>query len=366
MRIAYVNTVYQRSHTGGGHVHVGQFIKNALELGHEVWVYRGNQYPGAKDIPTNWFEHIKSLRKMDVLYIRIESSFPKICSWSLPPRRSLYGFPVVVWEFNTLPNELDIDNVKSSVEVRYFLKYSPGCDLAVCVSPALEEIVENKLFSKKHITVLNGSDPNKFKPDLTPVNRLHPFNENFNVVWIGTIKQKWHDIDMLGQAARLLWEQKENNNIVFHIIGAGLTGFIADMPPNVFYWGAEHYDRLPNWLSGMDVGLSLYHPGKSYYNAPLKVFDYMSSGLAVVSTEHPLIGDLLRGFGGGDLIIPHGDSKALVDILIQLEKNRERVMHLGAAGRQMVIEKYNWRRAVKDTMDAIEKIFKEKGKTPKA
>lgn len=366
MRIAYLKSNYSPAHTGGGSVHVGQFIKNALELGHEIWVYPGNQFPGTKIVPTDRLNHIKTLRKMDALYLRLENAAPKMLSWALPPRRLLYGFPLVVWEFNTLPNELSSEQQVLDKSNSKFYQYSPGCDLGICVSPALSDIVSNKLKIKRVLTISNGSDPDLFRPDAPIASRMLAFQGKFNVVWIGTIKESWHDLGLIGEAAKLLWEGDEGKNINLHIIGAGLAGFMAEMPPNIFYWGAEKYEVLHHWLSGMQVGLSLYKPGKSHYNSPLKLFDYLSSSLPVVSTEHPLAGDILKALGAEDLMIPFEDSKALANVLSRLSSDRERCKRLGAAGRQLVIEKYNWRKSVSDTLDEMEKILSEKGFKSKA
>lgn len=366
MRIAYLKSNYSPAHTGGGSVHVGQFIKNALKLGHEIWVYPGNQIPGTNIVPTDHLNHIKTLRKMDALYIRLENVAPKMLSWSLPPRRLLYEFPLVVWEFNTLPDELASESQVLDKSNSKFYKYSSGCDLGVCVSPNLSDIISNKLKIKRVVTISNGSDPELFTPEASVAPRMLAFQEKFNVVWIGTIKETWHDLDIIGEAAKLLWTDEKGRDINFHIIGAGMSGFMAEMPPNVFYWGAEKYEELPHWLSGMQTGLSLYKPGKSHYNSPLKLFDYLSSGLPVVSTEHPVAGDILRAVGAEDLMIPCQDPKALANVLVQLASEREQCKLFGAAGRQLIIEKFNWHQSVKDALDVMEEILKEKGKAQKA
>lgn len=363
MRIAYLNSNYYPAHTGGGYVHVGQFIKNALDLGHEIWVYPGNQFPGTRIVPTDRFNHIKTLRKMDALYIRLEDYTPKMLSWSLPPRRPLYGFPLVVWEFNTLPGELDTDKQTLDNYNSKFYQYSPGCDLGVCVSPALSAIISSKLKIKRLITVSNGSDPDLFRPDAPIAPRMITFQDKFNVVWIGTIRQTWHDMALIGEAAKLLWADNEGRGINLHIIGAGLSGFIAEMPPNVFYWGAEKYESLPNWLSGMQAGLSTYRPSRASLGSPLKIFDYMSSGLPFVSTEHPVADKILEELDAKDLVIPFQDSKTLANVLIGLVSDRERCERIGAASRRLVVEKYNWRKSVIDTLDIMSEILAEK-RTP--
>lgn len=359
MRIAYVNANYQQHHTGGGNAHIEQFVSNVIALGHEVWTYPGSPYPGLQHLPTSRLAHVRAMRSMDALYVRLENRLPMLCTWTIPPRRLLYGFPLVAWEFNTLPDELDpsLSDERSS---RLLHHCSRGCDLAVCVSPALTDIVRNELQVKQVLTVPNGSDPSKFRPDAAVVDRLSVFKEKFNVVWIGSIKESWHDLELLKAAAVHIQSNGQGNDIQFHILGAGLNAMMGSMPPNVFYWGAEIYDHLPNWLAGMQVGLSLYQVSRASFGSPLKLFDYLSSGLSVISTEHPVAGELLSTIGCPDLVIPHGDAAALADALLRLAGDRERVRRLGMAGRQLVIDRYNWRRAVQDTLNEMEMILKEK------
>lgn len=345
---------------------MGQFVANAAALGHEIWAYRGNEFPGAHTIPITRFDHIKTMRRMDVLYVRVESKFPEICTWSLSPRRLLYGFPVVVWEFNTVPEyELLRGRSEKNVHqtIRSFKRYSRGCDLAICMTPGLAEYVQDDLGIKRILVVPNGSDPKLFRPDAPIVKRMLPFQDKFNVVWIGSAKEAWHDFQMLGEAAQVVWETDPDKLINFHILGPGLPGTVADMPPNVYYWGAEYYENLPHWLAGMDVGVSLYRPGPADFATPLKVFDYMASGLAVVSTPQPFMSELFDRLDQPDLLVPSGDSKLLAETLLRLASDRERVRRMGRAGRELVVRHYNWRRAVQDTMNEIETILQEHKKT---
>ena len=115
----------------------------------------------------------------------------------------------------------------------------------------------------------------------------------------------------------------------------------------------------------MDVGLSLYRPGPADLATPLKVFDYMASGLAVVSTAQPFMSELFGELRQSDLLIPPGDSKRLADVLLGLASDKARVRRQGQAGRQLVIDHYNWRRAVQDTLTEIQAILQERRKTTK-
>jgi len=338
---------------------MGQFVSNAIAQGHEIWAYPNHSYPEAHTIPTNHIEHIRTMRRMDALYVRVERSTPDVCAWAVPPRRSLYRFPVVVWEFNAIPN--DVLSESAFRRGRQSLKhYSQGCDLAICMTLSLAEHIQKGLNIQRILLVPNASDPEQFRPDLPVVKRMLPFQDKFNVVWMGSAKEIWHDFKMLSEAARILWETNPDGNVVYHNIGPDPSGVMADMPPNIYYWGAEYYGKLPNWLSGMDVGLNLYRPGP-WDNAPLKVFDYMASGLAVVSTPQPFMRALLEKLEQPDLLVPLSDSQRLVEILTALASDRERTRRKGQAGRQLVIDYYNWERAVRDTMNEIGSILREKG-----
>lgn len=365
MRLAYLNTNYKNQHTGGGPVHMGQFIENALQQGHEVWGYANTRHPGVRRIPEERWQHIRTMRQMDVLYVRIEGGLPSEGRWALPPRRLLYGFPVVAWEFNTSP-EYGYQRGQSQAVVSRvlsaFQRYGKGCDLAVCVTHKLADYVHNTLGISNTLVVPNGSDPELFRPDAPIAQRMLPFQGQFNVVWIGSGKERWHDFEMLRDAARILSRDNADKKINFHVIGPDITGVMADMPGNVYYWGAEYYPQLPQWLSAMDVGLSLYQPGPAEFNSPLKVFDYLSSGLAVISTPSPFIHGLFEELAQPDMVVPHGDSSRLAALLVALASDRQYVRAQGMKGRQRVMDYYNWKRAVHDTMDAIEALLAAKKK----
>lgn len=362
MKILFANARLQREPLGGGQVHTAQFVQNALALSHEIWVFPGSDFPGVHILPAGKLQQMQVMRKLDALYLRLEYSSPDICSWALPPKRTIYGFPVVAWEFNTLPDELNknIPSAQLPPVQRYLSRFSSGCDLAVCVSPALAQVVSETLHPKQILIVPNGSDPQLFTPEAEIAARMLAFRDCFNVIWIGTLKESWHDLETLRQAAALLWDEPEGKKIVFHLIGPGMQPGMADMPSNVFYWGAESYQRLPRWLAGMNVGLVSYSIGSSHYNSPLKVFDYLASGLPVVSSEHPVVRELLSALLAEDLLFPIGDSQALATALLHLAQHPERAKQIGQAGRKLIQEHYTWQISTATILQAMQEILARK------
>ena len=115
---------------------------------------------------------------------------------------------------------------------------------------------------------------------------------------------------MLSQTADWLKLQPGGSQVTIHLIG-NLPGGAGNISPNIRYHGPQPYTSLPAYLAGMDVGLCLYHPGPADYGSPLKMFDYLSSGLAVISTFHPQVNEILARLGADDLLVHPDDPQAL-------------------------------------------------------
>lgn len=90
------------------------------------------------------------------------------------------------------------------------------------------------------------------------------------------------------------------------------------------------------------VGLVTLHPTINYLNSlPVKMFEYMSSGIPVIASNFPLWREIIEGNDCGlcvDPLDPQIISKAIEYII----KNPERAYQMGLNGKRAVIDKYNW------------------------
>ena len=82
-------------------------------------------------------------------------------------------------------------------------------------------------------------------------------------------------------------------------------------------------------------------------DSALKIFDYMSCGLALVLQADGDKGDIIRKWETG--IITTGSPQDLADKISVLEKNRELCSTFGKNGRRAVIDYYNWDRVARET-----------------
>jgi glycosyltransferase involved in cell wall biosynthesis len=296
---------------------------------------------------------------VDILYLRLEWQPRSQCRLAISPYRQLIRNPPVVWEFNTVPEYgrlLGHSEAEINQSIQNFKRLGQGCDIAFCVSRALADYVQEKLDIKRVAVVPNGSDPEVFRPDVPPVHGVRRPDDGLNVVWIGSGYIAWHDFDSMITAADILSRDRRGRNICFHLIGS-VPDHISKAPPNVVHHGPKRYSELPRWLAGMDVGLALYKPGPAFYGPGLKVFDYMASGLAVIATEYPEMEALFKQMTSPNELVPHDDSASLAEALRKLATDPERVRLQGLAGRRLIVQKYNWARAVCDTLKEIESLL---------
>ena len=66
--------------------------------------------------------------------------------------------------------------------------------------------------------------------------------------------------------------------------------------------------------------------------------------------------EIFDQLGQTDLLVRGDDPEALALTIRKLAADPERLRRQGSAGRQLVIDRYNWRRAAKDTFDALDRL----------
>jgi glycosyltransferase involved in cell wall biosynthesis len=131
----------------------------------------------------------------------------------------------------------------------------------------------------------------------------------------------------------------------------------------VVFTGKVPYEELPAHLNICSVLVAPFSPSKDarrkavfdkygLWWCPLKIFEYMSMGKPVVSSEVGVIPEYVRGAG---LLYPEGDVLALSERISSLLSDRALCEKLGAAGRRNVVEKYNWSQVAAQTA----KLYRE-------
>jgi glycosyltransferase involved in cell wall biosynthesis len=116
--------------------------------------------------------------------------------------------------------------------------------------------------------------------------------------------------------------------------------------PGVIFAGAVPHDRMPAFLAACDIGVAPFdaarHPPLQldFFWSPLKVFEYMASGLPVVTPRLPRLAQLVHDGREGLLYDPE-DGAGLRTALLALA-NRARRHQMGAAARARAVREFSW------------------------
>jgi glycosyltransferase involved in cell wall biosynthesis len=224
-----------------------------------------------------------------------------------------------------------------------------------------------------------GADTDRFRPDAAGKTPYAQPGVTTVAVFAGAFRS-WHGAVHLVEAIKVLRGRGVKT------IGAVLIGDGAELArvrqaaagvETILFTGALAHDRMPAALAGADIGVAPFDIGAhaplslGFYWSPLKIFEYMASGLPVVAPAVDRIPSLVadgregvlydlppdhlrQGYGGqegGNYREPEGDrptqsksgihAELLADALVKLTDVSLRKT-LGAAARERALRDYSW------------------------
>lgn len=200
-----------------------------------------------------------------------------------------------------------------------------GADVVLAVSRPLATYARSRGARRVQLCP-NAVDPARFPR--APAGRQPPL-----AVFAGSLRP-WHGAGVLGDAWTLLGRQAPRLLVVgdgcgrdrLDAVGATVTGLVA-------------HDRVPRLLACAQIGLAPYQGDAPDYFSPLKLFEYLAAGLAVVAADLPGVADIA---GDVAVLVPPGDAAALAAAVAELAHDPLRRAELGAAGRTLVAAEHTW------------------------
>jgi len=94
----------------------------------------------------------------------------------------------------------------------------------------------------------------------------------------------------------------------------------------------------------------------AYYASPIKLFEYMAAGCAVVATDLPSTREIVTE-GETALLVPPSDPAALGAALARLEADPALRARLGESARRLAFERYTWEARAASILDFIERVI---------
>jgi glycosyltransferase involved in cell wall biosynthesis len=166
----------------------------------------------------------------------------------------------------------------------------------------------------------------------------------------------WHGVHVLEAAARRLAHRGE---MYFLFAGGPLAAEGAGYRGRRL--GSLPYERMPELLASADVGTAPYDTRRlrqlrlGFYWSPLKIFEYMASGLPTVTIPQPPLDEIVRADQEG-LHFREGDAEDLARALERLAGDEALRSRLGKQARARVVEKYSWARHCEQLEDVLRGI----------
>ena len=189
----------------------------------------------------------------------------------------------------------------------------------------------------------NGVDAERFRPDVRPA--APGTLGSFTVGFVGSMKP-WHGLEVLveafarlhgrGRDARLLLvgDGPARAAVCAELSARGLTGV-------VHCTGAVAPHEVPGLVTSADVAVAPYPDASRFYFSPLKVYEYMAAGRAVVASRVGQLETVIQHDVNGLLCSP-GDAGALAAALERLRCEPAVRARLGRAARATVLGTHTW------------------------
>ena len=193
----------------------------------------------------------------------------------------------------------------------------------VVVTDVLRKHYEARGFDPSKFQVIhNGIDPKLFHPDVDARSVRARFNLGDRCVigFVGWVRQ-WHGLDLLVDAFSNL---PDRNRFAVLICGDGpaIPGLreqtrelgVADA---VHFSGGLDHHQIPAHIAAMDIAVL---PSIPVYASPMKLFEYMAMGKAVLVPDQPNLREVIVE-GQNGMFIPQGNpngfAKAVTDLAME-------------------------------------------------
>lgn len=227
-------------------------------------------------------------------------------------------------------------------------------DHVVTVSePLRERVIRRWQVNPARVTcVANGADIELFAGAQVPEESRQPglHNDESWIVFVGGF-QPWHGIDLLVDAFNIVAQGKEGAKLV--LIGDGPARPATEkqvtslnLSDRVFFTGNIAHADVAALLKKSQV--AVLNPRASAMArslCPLKLFEYMAAGKAIVAPAIPEIAQYVTHTLNA-LLVPPDDELALAEALLQLLSDERLRTELGSNAKQQAVDRHSWAHTV--------------------
>ena len=350
----------------GQAVHIEELTSALRNCGHEVIVAgpgsREDRRPGQDDgmvkalrryLPRALYELLEISYSL-VAYRRLKTAYRRHRPDILYERANLF-LPVAVWlkRRYELPMLLEVNapifqerNQFGGIVLKRLARWSEemtwhGADYVLPVTHALAEIIRDAGVPDERIAVIpNAIDPARFMGEMdNPAAKRRLGLEDRTVLGFTGFVRAWHRLDSV---IDLLAAGGMGTNLHLLVVGDGPERPALErrarklgVARQVTFTGALERDAVPDHVAAFDVALQ---PGSTPYASPLKLFEYMALGRAIVAPNTPNIREVLAD-GRTAVLFDPDNPDSFGSAIERVSSDAALRARIGAAARQAIIER---------------------------
>jgi glycosyltransferase involved in cell wall biosynthesis len=222
----------------------------------------------------------------------------------------------------------------------------------ICISEGLKNHLRSRWeIDERKIAVLPcAADVDTFgaKYDTEAVRRGLGLATEPVLMWVGGF-YPWHDLSMLLESFALILKRRPDARLV--LVGDGQTrsSIVDSVTKNglsqaVIMTGAIAHSQVPQMLAIADVAIVPSPPITASLGGtgtPLKLFEFMAAGKAIVATGLNEAAEVIQ-HGHNGLLVEAGDVNGFAESTLKLIDDPEERSRLGQNAREQAVKQYSW------------------------
>jgi glycosyltransferase involved in cell wall biosynthesis len=206
----------------------------------------------------------------------------------------------------------------------------------------------------------NAVDTSRFMPSpdaRSEVRAALGLGEGPVAIFVGSFYD-WHDVGTLLDAFALALSTCPGARLL--LVGDGgrretmqHRAATLGIAAAVRFTGPVAHRDVPRLIAAADVAVApVPVAARDSWLSPMKVFEYMASGTAIIASRAGQIATVI-GDGVNGRLVPPGDALAMAATLSELMKDAGQRRRLGAQARKDAVERHSWERYV----SRLERVF---------
>lgn len=226
-----------------------------------------------------------------------------------------------------------------------------GADAVLCVSEGVASYTRTHNAAPERVHVVpNGVDDTRFYPGVSgaEVRSRYGLGTAPVIGFTGSLKP-WHGVDLLLEA----FSRAAEKHWRLLIVGEGpegdrLRGLTRELriAGQVIFTGAVHHDAIPAHVAAFDIAVAPYRGAADFYFSPLKLYEYLAVGRAIVASDIGQIASVIRHLENGYLV-PPDDAATLAGGLARLVEDGELRSELGS---RAPLDVHSWKRVAETVL----------------